>query len=135
MKKIISILAIMLVVVCTCSAQNEEEELQFGFSRSIAESKLLNVGVVGNDVIKKIVEIPNDTPNTMKIVGFVLPAGIGAMSMQNSVEEFSKGRVQIIIDPSVAGKINGEVFLINVVYVDRKGKEDMQQLPFKIKAE
>ncbi len=135
MKKILSILAIMIAFSCTCLAQNEEEELQFGYTRSLADSKILSIVYIGSEVVKHEIVIPNDTPKTMKIVGFVLPAGIGAMSMQNSIEEFSKGKVQITIDPSIAQKINDEVIIVNVVYIDRKGKEEMVQQPFKIKAE
>ncbi|MCQ2250720.1 MAG: hypothetical protein MJZ66_06385 [Bacteroidales bacterium] len=135
MRRILSILAIMIAFSCTCFAQNEEEELQFGYTRGLADSKILSVGYIGTDVVKKEIVIPNDTPKTMKIVGFVLPAGIGAMSMQNTIEEFSKGKVQITIDPSIAQKINDEVIIVNLLYTDRKGKEEMVQQPFKIKAE
>lgn len=136
MKKILSIAALMLAVTFTASAQSEEEESQlFGYTRSMAECKVLNVGSVGKDVIHLEFEVNNDTPKTMKIVGFVLPNGMTAMSMQKQIEDFSKGKIQISIDPSIVEKVNDEVIMLNVLYIDRKGKEEKVQMPYKLASE
>ncbi len=137
MKKFFGILAVMLTLSLTCAAQVEEEDAQlFGFTRSMSESKMLNIGKIGKDVITKEIIIDNARPNSMKIIGFILPTGISAMSMQKSIEDFGKGRVKITIDPEVADSVSDEVIIINVVYLDRKGKEvELAQLPYKLVAE
>jgi hypothetical protein len=134
MKKFIGILTLLLVLSVTCSAQIEEEEAQlFGYTRSMSESKMLNIGKLGKDVITKEILIKNSKPFSMKIIGFILPTGISAMSMQKNIEDSQSGRVKITIDPSVAGSVNDEVIIINVVYLDRKGKEvELAQLPYKL---
>ncbi|MBR4326433.1 MAG: hypothetical protein IKP73_12995 [Bacteroidales bacterium] len=137
MKKLFGLLALMLMLSATCAAQIEEEEAQlFGYTRSMSESKMLNIGKIGKDVITKEITIENSKPNSMKIIGFIVPTGISAMSMQKSIEDFGKGRVKITIDPSVAENISDEVIIINVVYLDRKGKEvELAQLPYKLVAD
>ena len=137
MKKFFGILAVMLTLSLTCAAQVEEEDAQlFGFTRSMSESKMLNIGKIGKDVITKEIIIDKARPNSMKIIGFILPTGISAMSMQKSIEDFGKGRVKITIDPEVADSVSDEVIIINVVYLDRKGKEvELAQLPYKLVAE
>jgi hypothetical protein len=134
MKKFIGILTLLLVLSVTCSAQIEEEEAQlFGYTRSMSESKMLNIGKIGKDVITKEILIKNTKPFNMKIIGFILPTGISAMSMQKNIEDSQSGRVKITIDPAVAESINEEVIIINVVYLDRKGKEvELAQLPYKL---
>lgn len=126
----------MLVLSATCSAQIEEEEAQlFGYTRSMSESKILNVGTLGKEVITKEILIKNNKPFSMKIIGFILPTGISAMSMQKHIEDGQNGRVMITIDPAVADSVNEEVIIINVVYLDRKGKEiEMAQHPYKLLA-
>jgi hypothetical protein len=58
------------------------------------------------------------------------------MSMQKNIEDFGRGRVKITIDPAIADSISDEVIIINVVYLDRKGKEvELAQLPYKLVAE
>ncbi|MBQ4408967.1 MAG: hypothetical protein II852_18365 [Bacteroidales bacterium] len=137
MKKVFGLLALMLALSITCAAQIEEEEAQlFGYTRSMSESKMLNIGKIGKDVITKEIVIENAKPNSMKIIGFILPTGISAMSMQKNIEDFGRGRVKITIDPSIADSISDEVIIINVVYLDRKGKEvELAQLPYKLVAE
>ena len=134
MKKFFGILTLLLALSLTCSAQIEEEEAQlFGYTRSMSESKMLNIGKIGKDVITKEILIKNTKPFNMKIIGFILPTGISAMSMQKNIEDSQSGRVKITIDPAVAESINEEVIIINVVYLDRKGKEvELAQLPYKL---
>lgn len=134
MKKLFGILTLMLALSITCAAQIEEEEAQlFGYTRSMSESKMLNIGKIGKDVITREIIIDNARPNSMKIIGFILPTGISAMSMQKCIEDFSKGKVRISIDPEIAENIKDELIIINVVYLDRKGKEvELAQLPYKI---
>ncbi|MCR5454031.1 MAG: hypothetical protein K6F33_03475 [Bacteroidales bacterium] len=134
MKKFIGILTLLLVLSVTCSAQVEEEEAQlFGYTRSMSESKMLNIGKLGKDVITKEILIKNTKPFSMKIIGFILPTGISAMSMQKHIEDSQSGKVKLTIDPTVAESVNDEVIIINVVYLDRKGKEiELAQLPYKL---
>jgi hypothetical protein len=134
MKKLFGILTLLLVFSLSSNAQIEEEEAQlFGYTRSMSESKMLNVGKIGKDVITKEILIKNSKPFSMKIIGFILPTGISAMSMQKNIEDQQSGRVKITIDPSVADSIKDEVIIINVVYLDRKGKEvELAQLPYKL---
>jgi hypothetical protein len=137
MKKVFGLLALMFALSLTCAAQIEEEETQlFGYTRSMSESKVFNVGKIGKDVITKEIVIENAKPNSMKIIGFILPTGISAMSMQKNIEDFGRGRVKITIDPAIAESVNDEIIIINVVYLDRKGKEvELAQLPYKLTAE
>ena len=134
MKKVFGLLIVLFAFSLTCAAQIEEEEAQlFGYTRSMSESKMLNIGKIGKDVITKEIVIENAKPNSMKIIGFILPTGISAMSMQKNIEDQQSGRVKITIDPSVADSIKDEVIIINVVYLDRKGKEvELAQLPYKL---
>ncbi len=127
----------MLALTITCSAQVEEEESQlFGYTRGISESKVLTVGKIGKDVITSIITIENNKPHTMKIIGFVVPTGVSAMSMQKSIEDFGKGKVKITIDPEIAETIQDEMIIVNYVYIDRRGKEvELGQCAYKLKEE
>ncbi|MCQ2252626.1 MAG: hypothetical protein MJZ61_04160 [Bacteroidales bacterium] len=137
MKKLFSVFALMLALTATCAAQVEEEEAQlFGYTRSVSESKVFNVGKLDKDVITKEIILDNNQPNSMKIVGFLLPTGVSAMSMQKTIEDFGKGRVKVTIDPAVAETVQDEIIVINVVYIDRKGKEvESGQIAYKLKVD
>lgn len=135
MKKLFSVLALMAAVSFNCAAQSAEEESQlFGYTRSVSELKMLNVDLSGKEIITKVIVVENSSPNTMKIVGYVVPAGVSAMSMQAKIDDFSKGKVLLCIDPAIVNKVEDQEILINVVYTDRKGKEELGQIGYKIPA-
>jgi hypothetical protein len=139
MKKIFTILSVMLLLSVNCMAQSEEEEANlFGLTRSTTGSSALSVdfGKIEKAVVERTVTIENKENATMKITGFAVPAGVSAMSLQKSIEEFGKGRVKIIVDPNYSGAVNGEEIVINVSYFDRKGNQSKNaQLTYKIKSE
>ncbi len=135
MKKFFSVLALMIAVSFTCQAQSDEEESQlFGYTRSVSEMKVLNVELSGKEIITKELVIENPTTKTMKIVGYIVPAGVSAMSMQSKIGDFEKGKVLLCIDPTIVDKVEDQEIIINVIYTDRKGKEEAGQLGYKIPA-
>ncbi|MBQ3688919.1 MAG: hypothetical protein II937_03535 [Bacteroidales bacterium] len=137
MKKIFTILSVMLLLSINCMAQSEEEEAQlFGLTRSTGNDISVNFGKIGTQVVEKVVVIDNKENATMKITGFILPTGVAAMSLQKSIEDFGKGKVKIIIDPAYAGNVKDEQITVNVSFFDRNGNQKKNsQLTYKIQAD
>ena len=137
MKKIFTILGVMLLLSMNCMAQSEEEEANlFGLTRSTGDNALsVDFGKLESKVVERIVIIENKENATMKITGFAVPAGVSAMSLQKGIEEFGKGKVKIVIDPNYSGAVNGEEIVINVSYFDRRGNQSKNaQLTYKIRS-
>jgi len=138
MKRFLTIFGVMLLLSVNCMAQSEEEEANlFGLTRSTSPSNALSIdfGKMEDKIVERIVTIENKENSTMKITGFAVPAGVSAMSLQKSIEEFGKGKVKITIDPNYSGAVSGEEIVINVSYFDRRGNQSKNaQLTYKIKS-
>ena len=138
MKKIFAILGVMLMFSINCMAQGEEEEANmFGLTRGgITKAKTIDFGKLSSTAKEETLFIKNSENLTMRITGFVLPTGVGAMALQESIEDFSSGKVKITVDPTFAKNVNGKDVIINVSYFDRQGTQQKNaQLTYKIKAE